>query len=605
MTALAEKSWVWGGEGTVLDYTAPAWAYDIETNGKELTDPEMRILMLGVYDGKTCVVFGPQAVGVGLDRMAEATRSGVAVVGHNSIGFDAEYLFEKCGTYVAPEDTMILAHCVHEEHPLGLEANYRSYVKDETWKEQVNWNWAELTDADLEKVADYNADDVIKTLELWNALTAKAKETGVNRDYDIRRKGTIVFDHVLARNGIALDVPALRTLRADLLADAAEALAIFEGIVGHKVNLNSPPQVGRALFETLGLHPVKWTKGGKKGPKPSTDVESLKRLLLEQSWIPGDPSEKALRALLKSRKSGKLASMLEAYEKHCVQVEDHWRIAPTYFSWTTTTGRSTANKGFQQWPHDPRVRGLLTARPGYTLLSADYAQLQMRLAAQISGSPTMRRLFKEKIDPHTWMAGKITGKEMPDVTKDERYVTKPVNFSLLFGAEPYTLRVQALKDYDLVFDDEQAQLYHDIFHDAYRLEPWYDRVATELKATKQIVSPLGGIRHLPDIKSGDSRKRDHALRQAINAPVQHLEVMIAYLALWLAYEAGIPLVAFLHDALYAEVPNEQAEQVSAQLKYIMETRVPEVLASEYGYPLEVPLEVDIEAKACYPVPVNA
>lgn len=588
--------WVWGQwQDDPHDYTARFWAYDIETNGRELEDPNLKIILLGIFDGKTCVVYGPQDIGLGVYRMSDALKRGVEIVGHNAIGFDSEYLYKFHSPYLQTHDTMILAHVLDENCPKGLEALAVEHLGVEPWKKQVVWEWAQLGEEQLEAAADYNAEDTVHTLHLAAVLFKKSELIGTGRCYDIMRKGTEVFEHHINRNGIALDVPALRTLKDSFAVEALDAALKFESVIGHPVNMGSPKQVAKALFETLGLPPVKYTKTG----APSTDEESLKELLLNRAWVLDDKARDGLDALLKSRKSGKLASMLEAYEGHAVQLDDHYRIFPHYYTWTTVTHRSTADKGFQQWPHDKRVRGLLTARPGHVLLSADYGQLQMRIAAQISGSKQLRRLFTDGIDPHTFMAAKITGKAMADVTKEERYVAKPVNFALLFGAEPFTLRVQALKDYNLVLSEDQARRYHDIFHSAYRLESWYAKVAEELRKTGAIRSPLGAIRHLPNIRSGDQRLRNEALRQAINAPVQDFEVMIAYLAMWTAYKEGLRLVAFLHDALYVEAPEAQAEAQTAQLKQIMETAVPRLLASEYGYQLEVPLEVEIEAKPCY------
>ncbi|MDE2098119.1 MAG: hypothetical protein KGL39_12770 [Patescibacteria group bacterium] len=596
---MPRTDWVWGDwqNGTAHDYDAPYWAYDIETNGRELDDPALKILLLGIYDGKTCIIYGPKDLSLGVSRMQEAARRGVRLVGHNAIGFDAEYLFRFYSVfdYLRSDDTMILAHVINEEGPLGLEPLACQYLSVPPWKEQVTWDWTQIGDEQIKAAADYNAEDTIHTWHLAGRLFDEAKAQGLERTYDIMRKGTEVFEHHIARNGIALDVPTLRTLKDSLLVESLDAALKFERVVGHTVNIGSPKQVGKALFETLGLRPAKYTKTG----APSTDEESLKELMLNRAWAPGEPARDGLDALLRARKSGKLASMLEAYETKSEQLDDHWRIYPRYFTWKTTTHRSTADKGFQQWPHDPRVRGLLTARPGHALLAADYSQLQMRIAAQISGSPQMRRLFTDDIDPHTFMAAKITGKAMADVTKQERYVAKPVNFALLFGAEPFTLRVQALKDYNLVLSNEQAQMYHDIFHEAYGLEAWYARVATELKKTGAIRSPLGAIRHLPNIHSGDHRLRNEALRQAINAPVQDLEVMIAYLAMWTAYSEGLRLVAFLHDALYVEAPEAEAVEQGERLRAIMETEVPRLLAERYDYRLDVPLGVEIEMSPCY------
>lgn len=586
-------AWEYGNAETdPHDYKTPIWAYDIETNGREFNDPLFKIIMLGIDDGTRRVVYPEKLVGLGYKRMFNAYHKyNVRLWGHNSIGFDAEALAHVFGAYVPSDDTMILAHIVDENAPLSLEAQACTQLGVPNWKQQVTWEWDSMSDLDVERCATYNAEDIANTRDLAIALIGKAHSQGLDRAYEITKQATIVFDHHVNHQGIALDLPRARTLKDKLRATALDAALKFEQIVGHPVNLGSPQQVAKALYTELGFTPVRYTDTG----APSTDKYSIKTLKLAESFGgPQDRAAQALDALLTCRTNDKLASMIDAYETKC---NADGRLYFETKTWTTVTGRTTANQGFQQFPHDPRVRGLLTATPGNVLIEADYAQLQMRLAAEVSRSPKMMQVFHDGIDPHTLLASRLVGKPMEDVTKEERYFAKPCNFGLLFGAEPYTLRKQALEDYDLVIPEGDARRAHDIFHETYELEPYYAATAKELREHGFVRDPLGGIRHLPNIYANDQKLREEALRQAINYKIQRFEVYLAFLALWGVYCAGLRIVAFLHDAIYVECRADQSEHTQAVLRRIMVEGVPAVLASRYDYRLAIPLDVDLKVRA--------
>lgn len=584
--------WEWGSPDTdPHDYNSLIWSFDIETNGKDIGDPAFRIIMLGIDDGRTRVIYREEYVRFGYARMQKAFHQHhVRLWGHNSIGFDAEGLSRKHGFYLPVDDTMILAHVIDENAPLSLEAQACTQLGVPNWKQQVTWEWDKMTDTDVLRCADYNAEDVRNTRELAYKLIGRATEQKLDRAYEITKQATIVFDHHANWNGVAINLPKLRKLKDELRANALDASLKFEQIVGHPVNLGSPQQVAQVLYKELGFTPVRFTETG----APSTDKFSIKTLKLAETFGgPQDKAAQALDALLACRTNDKLASSLEAYES---KTSPNGRLYFHTYTWRTTTGRTTADQGFQLWPHDPRVRELLTASPGNVLIEADYAQLQMRLAAEISRSPQMLKIFQDGIDPHTLLAARLTGKEMSAVTKEERYFAKPCNFGLLFGAEPYTLRKQALEDYDLAISEYDARRAHDIFHETYCLEPYYASVAKELRENGFVRDPLGGIRHLPNIYASDPKLREEALRQAINYKIQRFEVYIAFLALWGAYCASLRIVAFLHDAIYIEVLREEAAAAQETLRRVMVEGVPRVLAERYDYRLAIPLDIDLKVR---------
>lgn len=592
-------AWTWGPTDGKdgLDVTAPLWVFDLETNGKDINDPAFKIILAGISDGKKIVVYGPDELPIGLQRLYQYRYSlgEHHLFGHNSIGFDAEAIYKVTGRYIETEDTLVLAHQIDERvgtaeaHGKGkLESLAMSWLNVPPWKQQVTWDWSDtLTPDMLTKIAQYNADDVKYTFDLASLLIAKAAALEVERGTEISTRAAIIFAHSVDPLGIAIDMDRLYQLKGELTADAIAAEIQVQSALGHDLNLQSPKQVAAALYGDLGLRPHHYTTTG----APSTDELSIKSIIVDAAGS-GGREERVLRGLLKYRENRKLVQFLESYE----ELQRGGRLYPeTSVTSTVTYRTSSYNPNIQQIPHDPRIRSLITAAPGHVLTEADYSQIELREIAEWSGSAVMRELFIKGIDPHRYMAALITSKPMELVTKDERYVAKPVNFGLGYGGDTYTLRKQALTDYDIVLSETEARRLHDLFHETYQLEPWYERIATELQRTGQIRNPLGRIRHLPNIYADNPKLRLEALRQAINFPIQSFACDIALMAITLAVaNYGLKVVAFIHDALYVESTEKQAKFVPHSLRHIMTEVVPSLLQKKYGITLVVPLEVDIK-----------
>lgn len=608
----SKTKWVWGtDQSDPHDYSAKLWAFDIETNGKDLNDPALEILLLGINDGKNIVVYGPEHIKTALSRINHAQHNKLHTVqiwGHNSIGFDAEVIFRKYGLYPIVDDTFILAHQIDEQ--VGATDDYKTgrkhgqnrgngkletlairYLDVEPWKEQVVWDWDKITDEEMELAAQYNAEDCEHTFNLANCLLAKAEEAQVIHGYELSKGAAISFEHFVNPVGVEYDLERAEELKASLTAEAMSSEYEFKNLVGRDCNLQSPIQLRKILFEEsgLGLHPTVFTA---KTKAASTNELALKTLLLDiASGIP-TKEERAIRAILKYRENRKLVQFLESWE----ELQRNGRLFPEYSVTSTVSYRTSSfNPNVQQWPHDPRIRSLLTAGEGNVLTEGDYSQMELRLIAELSGSETMRRLFLENIDPHRFMASVITGKPMELVTSDERYVAKPVNFGLGFGGSTYTLRKQALLDYDIVLSETEATRIHDLFHSTYQLEPWYEKVAKELRDSGgQIRNPIGRIRHLPDFLSANPQRRLEAFRQALNFPIQSFACDIALLAIIEAINRGLGVVAFIHDAIYIESPERQAQFIPDRLREIMVDYVPKLLKERVGVELTVPLDIDVK-----------
>src|SRR5215471_9143431 len=208
----------------------------------------------------------------------------------------------------------------------------------------------------------------------------------------------------------------------------------------------------------------------------------------------------------------------------------------------------------------------------------------------------MRRSFLTGQDLHLVTASSLTGKSAGDVTKEERKRAKAVNFGFLYGMYPRKFQSYAFENYEIEVSLAEAELarskYFSMFSD---LEAWHDRQRRVAHNYHRVVSPLGRIRHLPDILSSDNSVRMEAERQAINSPVQATasDLMLfsmVQLQPQLDRRSAF-LVGTLHDAIFLQVREDAIGEVAPLIKEVMEN-LP--LKKTFGVEIDIPIVVDVE-----------
>lgn len=277
------------------------------------------------------------------------------------------------------------------------------------------------------------------------------------------------------------------------------------------------------------------------------------------------------------------------------------RLYTTFKLHGTVTGRlSASDKTYrfnpQQIPRDPLLRGIFGAPPGKVFIEADYSQVELRVAAFISGEKTMLRAFRLGQDIHLLTACNITGKRPEDVTADERKKAKAVNFGLLYGMWWPTLKQYAKENYGVDLSDDEAKEYYDKHFQLYRgLKPWHQRQIRIANKMGYVRSPNGRIRHLPDIHSSEKMVRKEAEKQAINSPVQgfasDMALLSAVLLSELLEEKEIRMVLSMHDALMFECDEKKAKKWIPIIKQVMEN-LP--LKKLWGVDMTIPIVVDVK-----------
>ena len=376
---------------------------------------------------------------------------------------------------------------------------------------------------------------------------------------------------------------------AKRLREHVELIAAWEDMPDF--NLGSPKQVGELIFDRLGLDPVEVTPKGAL----STNVGVLKTI--RERLGPDDNHAGLFDAILQYRRYRN--KMLGTYIAHYEEQQDYWQMAyPWYSLIRTVTGRTSSD--WQQIPREPRIRRCVGVPPGMCLIEADYSQLEMRVAASkhVFDEPNLRAAFEAGVDVHALLAAEISGKPVGLVTAEERSNAKPPNFMFLYGGEENMYIRTLLEDSDIVKSWQQAHHERDAFFRRWSgLPAGHRRTVAELKANGRVRTLFGTLRRLPNVFAADRKVEVEAYREAVNTVVSTPACHMALIGLTLLNACGLSVRSFQHDGYLIWVEDSEAavRAAVAQIRYLLERGVPEVMAAQFGIDWDVPLKVDIKA----------
>ena len=427
----------------------------------------------------------------------------------------------------------------------------------------------------LEEAAPYAAEDADVTLQLhqnlWASLEKEASLVRVFRDIEIPLVPVLSR---IERNGCFVDADMLRHQSQQLATTMAELQEKAFELAGQEFNLGSPKQLGEILYEKLGIPVIKKTPKG----APSTAEAVLQELALEYP-LPQVIMDYRGVSKLKSTYTDKLPEMISRRTG---------RLHTSYHQAVTATGRlSSSDPNLQNIPvrseEGRRIRQAFRAPEGRRIVAADYSQIELRIMAHLSGDASLVNAFEKGLDIHAATAAEVAGKQVDDVTAEERRNAKAVNFGLIYGMSAFGLAKQ------LGIARKEAQEYIDIYFERY---PGVRRYMEETRASaaeKGFVETLYGRRlYLPEIKSRNGAMRQAAERTAINAPMQGSAADIIKRAMisvdaWLrGSDLDALMIMQVHDELVFEVAEQDTDTLIREVSRLMEA------AGE----LDVPLVVD-------------
>ena len=377
--------------------------------------------------------------------------------------------------------------------------------------------------------------------------------------------------------GIKVDRRTLAAIADDLGARILKEEACIEDLAGSSFNINSPKQLGKVLFEDLGLPTAKKTKSGY-----STGQEVLEGLVDAHPIIPHILQYRQL-AKLKSTYADALQNLIHP---------DTGRIHTIFKQAITATGRlSSVEPNLQNIPirmeEGRRIRKAFVATDkDWVIFSADYSQIDLRCLAHISGDPTLIDTFKQDIDIHTRTAAEIFDVPIERVDEDLRRKAKAVNFGIIYGISDFGLARST------GVSRHEAARYIKEYLDAYPgVRQYMQDIVDFGTETGYVETILRRRRYLPDLRAKNKMVQSFARRMALNAPIQGSSADIIKLAMLKVVAAlkerrlGARLLLQVHDDLVMEVRKEELEETAALVKDCMES----------AYQLKVPLLVAMKA----------
>lgn len=561
-----------------------------EDGGFHYWSPNSRMTVAGFgwVPGQSYVVGleHPEALArwdIPIERVYEALNvalEGKKIVGHN-VKFDASWMKTRgVGTYLH-FDTKLAAHLLDENRPQGLKPLARSYLGAGNWEEGVKYN------GPLKPLAIYNGKDVDYTLRLYHIFRDELRK----QPRLARLFMTVIMPACrefvnFEANGFYVDMERLIKRHKSILRKIGQVEDELYAMVPKKlkeereVNFRSPQFLGRWLFGYLKLPIIETTPKG----QPSTREAVLLEL---QDRSP------AVAKIMELRKWQKNESTYTRNWLVRTRITNQPRLYTSYNISGTVTGRLSSN--MQQVPRDVYIRSIIGAPPGWKFVEADFAQIELRLAAVLSGDRVLTKAFNNGQDPHMEMAVKILGKPPKDISKEERKLAKSVNFGFLYGMGWRKFIDYAKEKYQIEVTEEEARAYRKAFFAQYpALEPWHQRQRRIVRNTGQVTSKVGRIRHLPTINSTDEGVQAEAEREAINSPVQGLASDLTVLAMVrLAKRLDgekSRIIGNVHDSILVEARDDYAEEASAVIKRTME-QLP--LKKLFDFEPTVPIEADV------------
>ncbi len=379
----------------------------------------------------------------------------------------------------------------------------------------------------------------------------------------------------MERIGMRIDRPYLEALGREFRGLSEKLEQDIYAVAGTTFNINSPKQLGTILFEKLQLPIIRKTKTGN-----STDEEVLQKL-------------SALHPLPK-----KLIEFRELQKMHSTYIEGllaavegpEDRVHSSFNQTVAATGRlSSSDPNLQNIPIRSelgrKIRKAFIPKRGWTLLSADYSQIDLRMLAHISEDETMCRAFRDGEDIHVTTACEIFGVTPKDMTPELRRIAKSINFGIVYGISGFGLAQQ------LGIPVDVAQSHIKRYFERYPgVKAWIDKTIADARKDGYVRTLLGRLRYLPEIHSPNGAMRGFAERTAMNTPIQGTSADVIKLAMIKVAEAhdggkwaGNMLVQ-VHDELLFEIPPADLAVSQSKIKDLMENAIP----------LRIPVVVDLK-----------
>ncbi len=480
-------------------------------------------------------------------------------------------------------DTMIAHYLINPDMRHNMDILSETYLKYAPQSIEVligkkGKNQKSMRDVPLEEIKEYAVEDADVTLQLSEIFNSELDKTHTKKLFEEIEIPLVGVLASMEKEGINLDVPFLKSLSKELGDDIAQLESRIYKIAGEKFNLASPKQLGDILFDKLKI-------GGAKQKKTKTGQyatgEEILSYLAKDNEIVSDILD--WRSLIKLQNTYVEALPLQ------VDSKTH-RVHTDYMQTVAATGRlSSNNPNLQNIPirteRGKQIRKAFIPRDeNYTLLSADYSQIELRIIAALCGEENMIKAFQQGEDIHKSTAAKVFNVPLEEVTKEQRSHAKTVNFGIIYGVSAFGLSNQTS-----LSRAESAALIEAYYITYPKLKSYIQDQIESARENGFVQTILGRRRYLKDINSANAIVRGAAERNAVNAPIQGSAADIIKIAMINIHKRLIAenwkskMLLQVHDELVFDVHNSELEKIQPMIKHEMEQAVV----------LSVPLEVEI------------
>lgn len=480
-------------------------------------------------------------------------------------------------------DTMIAHYLINPDMRHNMDVLSETYLKYspksiETLIGKKGKNQLSMRDVPLEDIKEYATEDADITFQLKEHFQPILEKVGTKKLFDEIEIPLVPVLADMEKEGIRLDVEFLKSMSVEMQKeiDAFEQ-QIYE-TAGEKFNLASPKQLGDILFDKLKI-------GGTKQKKTKTGQYATGEEVL--SYLANE--HQIVRDILEWRQMVKLQSTyIDALPN---QVDKKTgRVHTDYMQTVAATGRlSSTNPNLQNIPIRTEkgrlIRKAFIARDeNYTLLSADYSQIELRIIAALCGEENMIKAFQNHEDIHKSTAAKVFNVPLDEVTKEQRSHAKTVNFGIIYGVSAFGLSNQTN-----LSRKESAELIEAYYQTYPKLKSFMTSQVDFARENGYVETISGRRRYLKDINSANAIVRGGAERNAVNAPIQGSAADIIKIAMINIHKKLIAehwkskMLLQVHDELVFDVHNSELEKIQPMIKHEMEN----------AFKMAVPLEVEI------------
>jgi DNA polymerase I len=505
----------------------------------------------------------------------------VLKIGHN-IKFDL-CIMTKYGIEVAPiDDTMLISYALEGgAHGHGMDELSEMHLghKPIAFSDVCGSGKSQITfdQVPLDKALNYSAEDADVTLRLHQLMKPRLVQERLLSVYETIDRHLVPVVSQMECAGVKLDVKALQGLSNDFAKRIVELEKEIHKLAGTEFNVGSPKQLGEILFEQLKL------PGGKKGKTGAyaTGADVLEELALTSG-------HKLPQKVLDWRQLTKLKSTYTDTLQNEIDPTTG-RVHTSYALALTSTGRlSSSDPNLQNIPvrteEGRKIRYAFVAEKGHKLVSVDYSQIELRLAADMADIPALRDAFRDGLDIHAMTASQVFGVPIAGMDPMVRRRAKAINFGIIYGISAFGLAAQ------LGIPQAEARDYINAYFARYPgIREYMERTKKFAREHGYVETLFGRRCHMPGINDKNPARRSFMERAAINAPLQGTAADIIKRAMVRVPPAlkarGLKarMLLQVHDELVFEVPVKEVKETSEVVRGIMEK------AHEPARKLSVPL----------------